>query len=51
MLPAMAEKLEMEAPLSKMIYQALYTDITHEELLSSLMNRKFKSEESYKLKK
>lgn len=47
----LAEKLGMEAPLSKMIYLALYTDITHEELLSALMNRKFKSEESYKLKK
>ncbi len=47
----LAKKLGMETPLSQTVYNAVYGKMTHEELLSSLMNRKFKSEESYKLKK
>ena len=47
----LAQKLGMETPLSEAVYRAVYTDITQEELLGSLMNRKVKQEESYKLKK
>ena len=47
----LAEKLGMEVPLSQSVYQAVYSDIPHEQLLGNLMNRKFKSEEFYKLKK
>ena len=47
----LAKKLGMETPLSEAVYNAVYTDITQEELLASLMNRKVKQEESYKLKK
>ena len=47
----LAKKLGMETPLSQTVYEAVYTDISHEQLLYNLMNRKFKSEESYTLKK
>ncbi len=50
-LCALAKKLGMEAPLSEAVYAAVYTDISHEELLAKIMNRKLKAEESYKLKK
>ena len=43
----LAEKLGEEVPVSSAIYEAVYTDITPEEVLSKLMNRKLKEEESY----
>ena len=41
----LAQKLGIEVPVSNAIYEAVYTDITPEELLSKLMNRKLKEEE------
>lgn len=46
-LCALAKKLNIEAPLSEAIYEALYTDITPQEALNKLMNRKLKEEEKY----
>ena len=43
----LAQKLGIEVPVSSAIYEAVYTDITPEELLSKLMNRKLKEEERY----
>ena len=43
----LAEKLGEEVPVSSAIYEAVYTDITPQEVLSKLMNRKLKSEERY----
>lgn len=43
----LAKKLEIDAPVSNAIYEAVYTDITPEELLAKLMNRKLKEEERY----
>ena len=43
----LAKKLGIEVPVSNAIYEAVYTDITPEELLSKLMNRKLKEEERY----
>ena len=43
----LAQKLGIEVPVSTAIYEAVYTDITPEELLSKLMNRKLKEEERY----
>ena len=43
----LAEKLGVEVPVSNAIYEAVYTDITPEQVLSKLMNRKIKKEESY----
>ena len=43
----LAEKLGIEVPVSNAIYEAVYTDITPKEVLSKLMNRKLKKEESY----
>ena len=43
----LAEKLGLEVPVSSAIYEAVYTDITPQEVLSKLMNRKLKKEESY----
>ena len=37
----------IEVPVSNAIYEAVYTDITPQELLSKLMNRKLKEEERY----
>ena len=39
------EKLCIDAPVSKAVYEAVYTDITPEETLNRLMNRKLKKEE------
>lgn len=47
----LAKKLGLEAPLSETIYEAVYSDISSEEILSKLMDRKLKQEESYTLKK
>ncbi len=43
----LAEKLGLEVPVSSAIYEAVYTDITPQEVLSKLMNRKLKEEENY----
>ncbi len=43
----LAKKLDMEVPVSAAIYEAVYTDITPQELLAKLMNRKLKEEERY----
>lgn len=43
----LAKKLGIEAPISSAIYEAVYTDITPQDLLDKLMNRKLKEEESY----
>ena len=43
----LAEKLGLEVPVSSAIYEAVYTDITPQEVLSKLMNRKLKKEERY----
>lgn len=43
----LAKKLDIEVPLSNAIYEAVYTDITPQELLAKLMNRKLKEEEKY----
>ncbi len=43
----LAKKLDIEVPVSSAIYEAVYTDITPNELLAKLMNRKLKEEERY----
>lgn len=43
----LAKKLGLEVPVSNAIYEAVYTDITPQELLDKLMNRKLKEEERY----
>jgi len=43
----LAKKLEIDVPVSNAIYEAVYTDITPEQLLAKLMNRKLKEEEKY----
>ena len=40
----LAKKLDIEVPISSAIYEAVYTDITPQELLDKLMNRKLKGE-------
>lgn len=45
----LAAKLNLEVPVSSAIYEAVYTDITPDEVLNKLMNRKLKQEEEYKL--
>lgn len=44
----LAKKLGLEAPLSEVIYEAVYTEMSKEEVIYKLMNRKLKSEEHYK---
>lgn len=43
----LAQKLDIEVPLSNAIYEAMYTDITPQQLLDKLMGRKLKEEESF----
>ncbi len=43
----LAQKLNIEVPVSNAIYEAVYTDITPQKLLEKLMNRKLKEEEKY----
>ncbi len=43
----LAEKLKVDVPVSRAIYDAVYTDITPQEVLNKLMNRKLKEEENY----
>ena len=40
----LAKKLNIEVPISSAIYEAVYTNITPQELLDKLMNRKLKGE-------
>ncbi len=40
----LAKKMNIEAPISTAIYEAVYTDITPKEVLEKLMNRKLKQE-------
>lgn len=40
----LAKKLNIEVPISTAIYEAVYTDITPQEVLDKLMNRKLKQE-------
>lgn len=40
----LAQKLNLEVPISTAIYEAVYTDITPKEVLDKLMNRKLKQE-------
>ena len=40
----LANKLNIEVPISTAIYEAVYTDITPKEVLDKLMNRKLKQE-------
>ncbi len=41
----LAQKLGLSVPVSSAIYEAVYTDITPEEVLNKLMNRKLKHED------
>ena len=41
----LADKLGIEVPVSRAIYEAVYTDITPEETVRKLMNRKLKEED------
>lgn len=41
----LADKLNIEVPVSRAIYEAVYTDITPREILEKLMNRKLKNED------
>lgn len=50
-LSELSKKLGIDAPLSDIIYEAVYTDIPREELLARLMNRKLKQEDTYQFKK
>lgn len=45
----LAKKLNLEVPVASAIYEAVYTDITPEEVLDKLMNRKLKQEDHYNL--
>ena len=40
----LAKKLNLEVPVSAAIYEAVYTEITPQEVLDKLMNRKLKQE-------
>ncbi|MBQ7450704.1 NAD(P)-dependent glycerol-3-phosphate dehydrogenase [bacterium] len=46
----LAKKLNIEVPVSNAIYQAVYTDISPNEILESLMNRDLKTEDDYRKK-
>lgn len=43
----LAKKLNIEAPVSNVIYEAIYTEISPLEVIDKLMNRQLKSEDSY----
>ncbi len=45
----LSKRLGIDTPISAAIYEAVYTDITPEEIVSRLMNRKLKSEDLYRL--
>ncbi len=44
-LVELGKKLNIDLPLSNAIYEAVYTDITNQEILDKLMNRKLKTED------
>ena len=44
-LCTLADKLNIEVPVARAIYEAVYTDITPEEVVDKLMNRKLKVED------
>ena len=46
----LANQLDIETPISEAVYNAVFTDMTREEIIASIMNRKVKQEESYSLK-
>ncbi|MDD3150268.1 MAG: NAD(P)-dependent glycerol-3-phosphate dehydrogenase [Candidatus Gastranaerophilales bacterium] len=46
-LSELAKKLDIEAPLSNVIYEGVYSNLSREEILDRLMNRKLKQEEIY----
>jgi len=43
----LAKKLNIEAPMANAIYEAVYTDITPEQLVEKLMTRRLKEEDTY----
>ncbi len=43
----LANKLNIQAPLANVIYEAVYTDISAKEVINKLMNRNLKEEEFY----
>lgn len=43
----LAKKLNIEAPVANAIYEAVYTEITPEQLVQKLMTRRLKEEDSY----
>lgn len=45
----LANKLNIDVPVSSAIYEAVYTDITPQQVLDKLMNRKLKQEDAYNL--
>ena len=46
----LAKSLGIETPLTEAVYNAVYLNMSSEELIAGLMNRKVKQEESYTLK-
>ena len=46
----LAKKLNIEAPVANAIYEAVYTDITPEQVVEKLMTRRLKSEDSYNIR-
>lgn len=47
----LAKKLNIEAPVANIIYEAVYTDISPDEVVNKLMNRQLKGEDTYQLTK
>jgi len=47
----LARKLDIEAPVANIIYEAVYTDISPDEVVNKLMNRQLKGEDSYQFAK
>ncbi len=45
----LAKKLNIEAPVSEAIYEAVYSNIPPEKVVYNLMHRKLKSEDTYEL--
>lgn len=43
----LSKKLDIEVPVSEIIYEAVYTDISPKEVVNKLMNRQLKGEDSY----
>jgi glycerol-3-phosphate dehydrogenase (NAD(P)+) len=43
----LAKKLEIDAPVANIIYEAVYTDISPDQVVNKLMNRELKGEDSY----